>query len=180
MKNISAKVSIFCLWTNWIHLVTCSRIEFRDLHCCSHCALDKIFEIYTFDSFPHGWSGQKSVLACGDVKKRIGEQLNYFWKMRLKPFSWAKDKRKLFLDGKSRGPLLARAALKMSSDWFECVLVVFFYVGRVFSESVAKSSSCFTNVKLIAISASYPVNNIGVVYVKWSGGSLGFRQETAS
>ena len=29
-----------------------------------------------------------------------------------KPFSWAKNKRKLFSDGKSRGPLLARVALK--------------------------------------------------------------------
>ena len=29
-----------------------------------------------------------------------------------KPFSWAKNKRKLFSDGKSRGPLLAGVALK--------------------------------------------------------------------
>ena len=28
-----------------------------------------------------------------------------------KPFSWAKNKRKLLCDGKSRGPLLAGAAL---------------------------------------------------------------------
>ena len=47
MKNISAEVSTFCLWTNWIHLVTCSRIEFRELNCC--CAQDKIFVIDTFD-----------------------------------------------------------------------------------------------------------------------------------
>ena len=33
--------------------------------------------------------------------------------MRLRPFSWAKNKRKLFSDGKTRGPLLARAALKV-------------------------------------------------------------------
>ena len=31
--------------------------------------------------------------------------------MCLKPFSWAKNKRKLFSVGKTRGPLLARAAL---------------------------------------------------------------------
>ena len=36
--------------------------------------------------------------------------------------------------------------IKMSSDLFGCVLVIFFYVAKVFSESVAKSSSCFTNV----------------------------------
>ena len=29
-----------------------------------------------------------------------------------KTFSWAKNKRKIFSDGKSRGPLLAGAALK--------------------------------------------------------------------
>ena len=29
-----------------------------------------------------------------------------------KPFSWAKNKRNLFFDGKSRGPLLSRVALK--------------------------------------------------------------------
>ena len=32
-------------------------------------------------------------------KKRIGEQLNYFLYMCPKPFSWAKNKRKLDLDG---------------------------------------------------------------------------------
>ena len=47
-------------------------------------------------------------------KNRIREQPNYFWNMCPKPFSWAKNKGKLFLDGKSRGPLLARAALKFA------------------------------------------------------------------
>ena len=32
MKNISGEVSIFCLWTNWIHLLTCGKIEFRELY----------------------------------------------------------------------------------------------------------------------------------------------------
>ena len=44
--------SIFCLWTNWRHLVTCNKIEFRELYYCSHYALDKICEIYTFDHCP--------------------------------------------------------------------------------------------------------------------------------
>ena len=44
-------------------------------------------------------------------KKRIGEKLNYFLIMCRKP-SWAKNKTKLFSDEKSRGPLLAGAALK--------------------------------------------------------------------
>ena len=49
----------------------------------------------------------------------------------------------------------------MSSDWFGCALVISFHVAKVFSESVTWSSSCFANVQLIAISASYAVNNIG-------------------
>ena len=49
-------------------------------------------------------------------KKRIGEQLNYFWNMCPKPFSWAKNKRKLFSDGKLRGPLLGRVALKTDKE----------------------------------------------------------------
>ena len=32
MKNIPGVVSIFCLWTNWIHLLTCGKIEFRELY----------------------------------------------------------------------------------------------------------------------------------------------------
>ena len=80
MKNISGEVSIFCLWTNWIHLVTCSKIEFRELHCCSRCALDKIFEIYTFDRCSQGWSGQKSFLACGDAKEENWRTTKLFLK----------------------------------------------------------------------------------------------------
>ena len=49
----------------------------------------------------------------------------------------------------------------MFSDWFRCVLVISFYVAKVFSDSVTQSSSCFTNVKIFAISASYAVNDIG-------------------
>ena len=32
MKNIPGEVSLFCLWTNWIHLLTCGKIEFRELY----------------------------------------------------------------------------------------------------------------------------------------------------
>ena len=42
-----------------------------------------------------------------------------------KPFSWAKNKRKLFSDGKSRGPLLARVALKkVNEKYFRLQLVL--------------------------------------------------------
>ena len=36
--------------------------------------------------------------------------------------------------------------IKVSSDWFGCVLVISFYVAMVFSKSVTWSSSCFINV----------------------------------
>ena len=51
-------------------------------------------------------------------KKRIGELLSYFWNMCPKPFSWAKSKTTLFPDGKARGPLLAKAALKQPKHCF--------------------------------------------------------------
>ena len=130
MKNISAEVFIFCLWANWMHFITCSKIEFRDLHYRSRYALDKICEIYTFDRCSQGWSLQKSFLTCGDTKKRIEEQLNYLWNMCPKSFSWANNKRKLFSDGRSRGPLLARAALNAGKRCIESdiVLLRFFWL----------------------------------------------------
>ena len=120
MKNISAEVSIFCLRPNWIHLVTCSKTEFRELHCWSRCALDKIFEIYTSDRCSQGWSGQKSCLACGNSKKENWRTNKPIFETRaLNPFHGQKTKDKFFSDGKSRGQLLARAALKtnMQKTW---------------------------------------------------------------
>ena len=38
--------------------------------------------------------------------------------------------------------------IKVPRNRFRCVLVVFFYVTKVFSESVAKSSLCFADVQL--------------------------------
>ena len=70
MKNISAEVSIICLWTNWIHLIICSKIEFRKLYYCSRCALHKICEMCTFDRCPRGWSDQKSFFGLWRRKKR--------------------------------------------------------------------------------------------------------------
>jgi len=40
-------------------------------------------------------------------------------------------------------------------------LVIPFYVAKVFSESVTWSSSCFANVYLFAISASYAIDDVG-------------------
>ena len=40
--------------------------------------------------------------------------------------------------------------IKVPRDRFRGVLVVFFYVAKVFSESVAKSSPCFADVELFA------------------------------
>ena len=50
-------------------------------------------------------------------KKRIRDQPDYFLNMCPKPFSWAKNQGKLFLDGKLRGPLLARVAQRLM--WME-------------------------------------------------------------
>ena len=113
MKNISAEVSIFCLWTNWIHLITCSKIEFRELHCYSRCALDKILKLTLSITVRRGGLAKNDFWLVAKQKKRIGEQLNCFWNMCPKPFTWAKNKRKLFSDGKSWGPLLTGAALKI-------------------------------------------------------------------
>ena len=49
----------------------------------------------------------------------------------------------------------------MSRDLFGCVHVISPYIAKVFSESVVKSFSCFTNAQLFAISAGYAVNDIG-------------------
>ena len=38
--------SFHILSVNWIHLVTCSKTEFHELHCCSRCTLDKIKYFY--------------------------------------------------------------------------------------------------------------------------------------
>ena len=32
MENISGEVSIFCLYTDWIHHTICSESEFRELY----------------------------------------------------------------------------------------------------------------------------------------------------
>ena len=110
MKYILAEVSIFCLWTNWIHLVTCSKIEFRELHCYSRC-WTKSLKLTLSIAVHRGGLAKNDFWLVVKQKKKIGEQLNYFWNMCPKPFSWTKNKRKLFSDGKSRGPLLAGAAL---------------------------------------------------------------------
>ena len=101
MKNISIEVFIFCLWTNWIHFVTCREIWFRERHYCRRSALDKICEIYTFDRFPHGWSGQKSFLACGHTKKKIELENNWtiFDTCVPNPFHGHKIKEKFFSTG---------------------------------------------------------------------------------
>ena len=78
---------------------------------------EEIFEIHTFVRFPHGWSGQTSIFSLRPRKKGIGEQINYFWNMCPKPFLWANSQRNFFSDGKSRGPLSARAALKISNSF---------------------------------------------------------------
>ena len=50
--------------------------------------------------------------------------------------------------------------IKVATDWFGSVLVITLYVAKVFSESVTWSSSCFTNVYLFAVGASYAIYDI--------------------
>ena len=71
------------------------RISPRGLYYCNRYALDKICEIYTFDRCPHGCLvlAKNHFWLVATRKKRIGEQLKE----------------------KSRGPLLARAALNAAS-----------------------------------------------------------------
>ena len=57
------------------------------------------------------WTNPAWYIAWRDCKNFSPCHWNYFWNMCPKPFSWAKNKRKLFSDGKSRGPPLVRAAL---------------------------------------------------------------------
>ena len=50
--------------------------------------------------------------------------------------------------------------IKVATDWFGSVLVIPLYFAKVFSESVTWSSSCFTNVYLFAVGASYAIYDI--------------------
>ena len=82
-------------------------LDFSELYYCSRWALDKICDILHFSIAVHtGGLAKYHFWPVATQKRRIGEQLNCFW--NLCP---AKNKRKLFFDGKSRGLLLARAAL---------------------------------------------------------------------
>ena len=90
MKNIPGEVSIFCLWTNWIHLkeyifkLWQDRIPWAILFALS-------IAVHT------GGLAKNRFWLVATEKKRIGEQPNYFWNMCPKSFAWAKNKRKLVL-----------------------------------------------------------------------------------
>ena len=82
MKNILGEIFISCLWIDWIHLVSCSKREFHELHYCSRSALDKICDIYTFDRCPTSGLAKKINLVCAYTKKREVEKNNYSPKWR--------------------------------------------------------------------------------------------------
>ena len=103
IKNISAEVSIFCLWTNWIHLARWTKSLKSTLSIAVH----------------RGGLAKNDFWLVATQKKRIGEQLNYFWNMCPKPFSWAKNKRKLFFRRE-----VQRIALSESCTWL-IVSIVF-------------------------------------------------------
>ena len=97
MKNALGKVSIFCLWTNWIHLVTCNKIEFRELYYLqSLCAGQNLWNLHfrspsTRVVWPNMIFG---LVATQKKRKKIAEHREYFWNMCPNPFSWAKNIKK--------------------------------------------------------------------------------------
>ena len=59
-----------------------------------------------------GGLAEKSILACGDTERReLDKNPTKFLRRVLKLLSRAKKSRKTLFDGKSKGPLLARAVL---------------------------------------------------------------------
>ena len=48
----------------------------------------------------------------------------------------------------------------MSGYWFGCVLVILLNITEVFTKMIAKSSSCFANVLLLAKGTGNAINNI--------------------
>ena len=115
--RIVLKRCVNVIGRNWIHLVTCSKIEspwptlLQSLR-----ARQNLWNLHFRSLSMHkGGLAKSHFWIVATQKKRIGEQLNYFWNMCPKPFSWTKNARKLFSDGKSRGPLLVRAALKRNT-----------------------------------------------------------------
>ena len=99
MKNVLGKVSIFCLWTNWIHLVTCNRAILFTVA----LRWTKSVKFTLSIAFHPGGLAKHDFWACGDAKKRkkIAEHREYFWNMCPNPFSWAKDIKK-WIQVKSR------------------------------------------------------------------------------
>ena len=87
-----------------------NQLDKPNLKCCVTW-LCKSFKFTLSIAVHRGGLAKNHFWLVATQKKRIGEQLNYFWNMCSKPFSWAKNKRKLFSDGKPGGPLLAGAAL---------------------------------------------------------------------
>ena len=64
-------------------------------------------------------------------KKRIGEQLNYIGKCVLNPLHRQKRKENFFSDGRSRGPLLAKAALNQHARRYTTTEKLPFLLNRV-------------------------------------------------
>ena len=117
MKNISTEVSIFCLWTNWIHLVTCrDRILWATL-LQSLRAGQNLWNLH-FRSLFTGVVWPKIIFGLWRRKKReLENNLTTFETCVFNPFRGQNIKEKIFSDEKSRGPLLAKAALKHA---FKC------------------------------------------------------------
>ena len=103
MNKVSCEVSIFYLNSDWINPPYGMKRKFRELYYCSYS---------TLDCCPYGRFSRKINFSLWrHRKKRIGQKPTKFLRRLLKPLSRAKKSRKTLFDGKSKGPLLARAVL---------------------------------------------------------------------
>ena len=116
MTMISSEVSIFCLGTAEYILQLVARDNSVSSTIAVAAPSTKAVK-FKLSIVVHtgGLAKNQFWLAATRKKKRIREQPNYFQTCVLNPFQGQKIKENFFLDGKSRGSLLARTALNTSA-----------------------------------------------------------------
>ena len=96
MNRISSEVSIFCLWTYWIYRATCSKRDCVSYTTGVAAPLTKAVKFALPILVYTGCLAKNQFWLAATRKKRIRKQPNFFWNMCPKPFSWLKNKGKLF------------------------------------------------------------------------------------
>ena len=155
MKNIPGEVSIFCLWTNWIHLkeyifkLWQDRIPWAILFALS-------IAVHT------GGLAKNRFWLVATEKKRIGEQPNYFWNMCPKSFAWAKNKRKLVLTESQEDRFYRERHL--------CVLtsaILYLYVKRTMLFDVRSVNSMRCSARQL-IDSSEELLHLNCLWFNWT------------